>query len=262
MKAFFRGMSCFFEGANLMRDIEYRRYVLAPIGLSLLLLGFASWSLVSGLEDLQSHLEMLINGWPLWEWIKQILIGSLYLFWPLVFLVYSLVVFYSFILLVNIIAAPFNSLLSEKVQKQFEGIEQNQSIIGLDWLRPLHREWIKLKYYIPRALGCGIVFLIPGVNIIAPMIWLAFSAWMLAIQYTDLYFDNAERSFRETRKFCRQHFLLVYGFGTVVLLFTLVPFVNIAVVPAAVISATLIVGRQRQSHSDGPFLGANRHFAE
>lgn len=55
----------------------------------------------------------------------------------------------------NWLAAPFNGLLAEKVEQLLTGKPMNTGS-GMDVVkdlpRILGREWIKLKYYLPRAL--------------------------------------------------------------------------------------------------------------
>ena len=62
--------------------------------------------------------------------------------------------------------------------------------------RTFGREWTKLKYYLPKAIGCLILFLIPVVGqTLAPVLWFLLSAWMMAIQYVDYPFDNHKIGF-------------------------------------------------------------------
>ncbi|MEZ5582290.1 MAG: hypothetical protein R3F37_05475 [Candidatus Competibacteraceae bacterium] len=41
-----------------------------------------------------------------------------------------------------------------------------------------------------------VLFVIPGVNVIAPLLWLVFGAWMLALQYADYPMGNHGLRFR------------------------------------------------------------------
>ncbi|MCP5459961.1 MAG: EI24 domain-containing protein, partial [Gammaproteobacteria bacterium] len=71
-------------------------------------------------------------------------------------------------------------------------------------------------------------------------LWLAFSIWMLALQYADYPMSNHGLRFREQRRLLSQRRMLALGFGSAVLLMTLVPILNFLVMPAAVIGATLM----------------------
>jgi len=80
--------------------------------------------------------------------------------------------------------------------------------------------------------------LIPGVNAFAPLCWWAFGAWILALQYMDYPLSNHGISLRRQRALLARHRPLVLGFGSAVLVMTLVPILNFVVMPAAVIGAT------------------------
>ena len=63
---------------------------------------------------------------------------------------------------------------------------------------------------------------------------------MMAVQYTDLSFDNHTKPFADVRERMSQDLWTVMGFGTLVALLLTVPVVNLFIMPAAVIGATLM----------------------
>ncbi|MGL9734838.1 MAG: EI24 domain-containing protein [Symbiopectobacterium sp.] len=72
----------------------------------------------------------------------------------------------------------------------------------------------------------------------ALLLWFGFSAWMLAIQFCDYPFDNHKISFPTMREALRRYKLNKLQFGALVSVFTLVPFLNLVVMPVAVCGAT------------------------
>ena len=80
--------------------------------------------------------------------------------------------------------------------------------------------------------------MIPGVNIISPVLWAWFGAWMLAIEYTDYPLGNHGYGFAEIRATLRQRRWLALGFGSAATLATIIPLVNFFVMPMAVAGAT------------------------
>ena len=84
----------------------------------------------------------------------------------------------------------------------------------------------------------------PGINVIAPVLWVLFSAWMLALEYADYPLGQRGLTFREQRRLLRRHWPLTLGFGGMTLLLTLIPVLNFLVMPAAVIGATLMWVRE------------------
>lgn len=154
------------------------------------------------------------------------------------------VIFYGFSVGVNIIAAPFNGLLAEKVEEEITGEISREpfslkSAIKLI-LNSLVRELQKLGYFLPRFLLLLLISIIPVLNVISPFLWLLFGAWMLSIQYMDYAFDNNKIPFGEMRATLRQQPLLCLTFGFIVMLLLPIPLVNLIVMPLAVVAATIL----------------------
>ena len=90
------------------------------------------------------------------------------------------------------------------------------------------------------ALALLILFFIPGVNLLAPFIWGLFSAWCLALEYTEYPFGNSGISFREQRQHVKNRRMTALGFGGGIMLFMLIPGLNFLAMPAAVTGATAL----------------------
>jgi CysZ protein len=73
---------------------------------------------------------------------------------------------------------------------------------------------------------------------LAPFVWLAFTAWMLAFEYADAPMANHDLTFRDERRLLAQNRFLALGFGGAVLLMTSVPVLNFFVMPVGVAGAT------------------------
>jgi len=148
-----------------------------------------------------------------------------------------------FALLANIIAAPFNGLLAEKVEQHLRGNNspQNQSTIK-QLLKELPRtvgsEINKLFYFLLRSLPLLVLFLIPGINVIAPIVWFLFSAWMLSLEYLDYPLGNHGILFKQTRGLAKQQRTRCLSFGALVSVFTMIPVLNFIIMPIAVAGAT------------------------
>ena len=153
------------------------------------------------------------------------------------------VVFYTFSVVANLVAAPFNGMLAERVEKLARPEGAAQPDARLSWkdliLSPL-AELSKLFYFIGWALPLLILSFIPVINVAAPVLWALFGAWMLALEYADYPLGNRGLSFREQRQLLRKHWPLTLSFGGMTLVLTLIPIVNFLAMPAAVIGATLM----------------------
>ena len=80
--------------------------------------------------------------------------------------------------------------------------------------------------------------------------WFLFSAWMLAIQYCDYPFDNHKVPFKEMRTALRTRKITNMQFGALTSLFTMIPLLNLFIMPVAVCGATAMwVDCYRDKHA-------------
>ena len=243
MKDLVKGVHYLRQGLQLIRQPGLRRYVVVPLLISTVLF---TAGIVVGIQLLEVLLGWLLGWLPGWlNWMR-------YLLWPIFVLTAVLLVFYSFALLTNLIAAPFNGLLAEAVERHLSGAPLEDSgdwqALLRDIVPSLLSELRKLLYFLLRALPLGLLFLIPAVNLAAPFLWALFSAWMLAIEYADYPMANHLLHFAEQRKRLRSRRMLAYGFGGGSLLMTMIPIVNFLAMPASVAGATAMwVGEFKES---------------
>ena len=221
------------EGFRLLARPGIRAFVIAPLLINMALFGGALWW---GYQQIDRFNTFLIASLPSWlEWLSWLL-------WPLFFLLAVLVVCYGFSLLANLIASPFNGFLAEKVEDLLSGEpladSMNWSELLLMIPRSVLRELLKLLYYLPRLLAVFIITLIPSVNIVAPLLWFALGAWMMTIQYIDYPIDNHQLGFGKVRQSAKLRRATAFGFGGSVMLCTMLPLVNLLIMPAAVCGAT------------------------
>jgi CysZ protein len=235
------GAGYFFKGFQLIQQKGIRRFVYIPLLVNLLLFSIAFYYLFKELEVYIAMANNLLPDWMLW---------LEYLLWPLA--VISLLVIFSFLFssIANWLAAPFNGLLAEKVEDMLTGAPRQNagfSDIIKDTPRTLGREWTKLTYYLPRAIGFFLLMLLlPGIG---QLIWFLFVAWMMAIQYCDYPFDNHKISFDEMKYQLKNHKGHSYSFGIMVSLFAMIPLVNLVVMPVAICGATALwVDNYRQDY--------------
>jgi len=151
---------------------------------------------------------------------------------------------YFFSAVLNLVASPFNGLLSEAVEEQkFGAIIPDEPIPQLV-SRTLGREVKKLGYFIPRYIALLIISFIPVVNFISPVLWFVFGAWVLTLQFLDYALDNNGHSFADLHNALKLQPLTNIGFGLVVALGFMIPILNLFVMPAAVCGATLYWSEQ------------------
>ncbi|MFW1678627.1 sulfate transporter CysZ [Pontibacter sp. JAM-7] len=229
----FTGAGYLVKGLKMLPDPEIRPFVLVPLTINVVLFIAALWLLFSHMGSWIDYLLSFLPGWA----------GFLHwLLWPLFALMVLLLAYYSFSIFANLIAAPFNGFLSEKVEKRLRGelvVDEGWQALLAIIPRSIQRELAKLVYYLPRVLLLLIVSFIPVINIISPLLWLWFGAWMMAIQYCDYPMDNNNVSFRQMKVMLKQERLTAIGFGGLVQAGMLVPLLNLLIMPAAVVGATI-----------------------
>ena len=183
------GLECFLDGFQLISRPELRRYFIIPCVINavvLTLLVVISYSRFDGWV-------YIIMGWfPCW-------MSALYwLVWSISLIVLLVLFLFVFTFVVNIIASPFNAVLSIKVEEALTGSEPKSAVSP--WLilpRSVARELWKLVYMLPRLLGLLLITIVPVINMAAPFLWILFGAWMMSIHYLDYAADNNDVSFRE-----------------------------------------------------------------
>lgn len=222
------------RGLAMLTEPGLRSFVLVPLLINTFIFAVGIYFLVS---HFSSWVDALIDFWlPDWGWLDYLI----WLLWPLFAVMLVLMVYYGFSVVANLIAAPFNGLLSERVEQRARGavLGGDESIIKLI-PRALGREFAKLAYFLPRLLGLLILGFIPVLNLAAPVLWFIFSGWMMAVQYIDYPMDNNHVSFKEMRRMLSTRRWSALSFGSLVQVGMLVPVVNLILMPAAVIGATL-----------------------
>jgi CysZ protein len=226
----------FFQGFKLIRTKGLKRFVFIPLVVNLLLFSSALYYLYG---EIGSSIVWLMDLIPDWEWLSWLKDGLSYIIYPIALIIVLLVFALIFGTLANWIAAPFNGLLAEKVEKHLSGQELGDSgftDIIKDLPRTFGRELSKLLYYLPRALGFLLLFFI--LPVVGQVMWFLFSAWMMAIQYCDYPFDNHKVSFRDMRRTLNQSRGNSFSFGIMVSVCSMIPIVNFLVMPVAVCGAT------------------------
>ncbi len=160
-------------------------------------------------------------------------------------------VFFTFTIIANLIGAPFNSVLSEKIEKLLTGvtIDQQSSLFRLagEGIISVFAEVQKLLYIGLLATPLVIFSFIPGINALAPFLWFAFSSWVLALEYCDYPMGNHHLTFSQQKTVLKNNRGLSYGFGSAVFIMTMIPVLNFFVMPVAVAGATALWVEQLDS---------------
>ena len=234
-----KALAYFMEGARMISQPGFRRYIVIPLLINLVIFIVATFALV---YSFQHFFEQLLAWLPSWlSWLSWIL-------WPLLGVVFLIIYGYSFNLITNLIAAPFFGLLAEKIETELTGIKPPDEPLRQLIPRTLARELNKLWYFISRGLLVLLIFValffIPGVNLVGACLGALWSCWCMSVQYVDFPADNHQLRFSELRSRLKQQPLTSYPFGGIVLLGCMIPIINIVISPIAVAGATIFWVRE------------------
>ncbi|PLY15570.1 MAG: sulfate transporter CysZ [Sedimenticola sp.] len=237
----FIGFGYLLKGMGMLLSPGLKRYLLVPILINILIFSLAGWLGYTQFNDL---LDWLL---PQESWLSYFR----WVLWPLFAITILLVTFYTFTAVANLLAAPFNSLLAERVEFQVSGTKppkSNEKIMAVI-LPAILSELRKLCYFLIRAIPLLVLFVIPGLNLLAPLLWVLFSAWFLALEYADYPMGNHRMTFPQQHKSIKKLRMTALGFGGGVTLLTLIPIINFIAMPSAVIGATLFWIEQKETLS-------------
>ncbi|MBT3038722.1 MAG: sulfate transporter CysZ [Candidatus Thiodiazotropha sp. (ex Codakia orbicularis)] len=228
------GASYLLRGLALLTKPGLRPFVLIPLTINIIVFSLLIWL---GVDQFERLMDRFLPGDESWlAWLRWIL-------WPLFAITLLLIIFYTFTVIANLIAAPFNGLLAEKVELHLGGKIPNQPTgakqIVKDVVPSIVSELRKLLYFLLRAIPLLILFLIPGLNIVAPFLWMAFSAWFLAVEYGDYPMANHNLAFKQQHMRLKQARYSSLTFGAGLTLMMMVPILNFIAMPTAVAGATL-----------------------
>ena len=223
-----QGIRCFADGFATALDRKHRHFVYLPAGLSLLIISVGLWIGFTYVTDLADYLVSLLPGWlSFLEWILA----------PLLYLIGMLAGAWLFGFLAAIIGAPFLGELTLRVD--------GAALQDIPWWHQiwptLRRELRKLRYHLPRLAALLLLGLVPVVNAIAPAVWLAFGAWMMAVQFCDFYYENRGQDFLDTLDTLRANRSAALGFGVCAAFALSIPVLNFVAAPVAAVGATLLM---------------------
>ncbi|OAI48339.1 hypothetical protein AYO45_05120 [Gammaproteobacteria bacterium SCGC AG-212-F23] len=225
-------ISYLLDGFKLIAKPGLRRYALIPLLINIVV--FIALLCVSYhyVGELNQTIARHLPSWA--QWLSGLV-------WLLFFIGYLLIFVYAFVTIGNIITAPFNSLLAEKVEAYLTGKTPTSTSLWQtikDIPRLLKRQTQIIFYYLLRAIFLWLLFFIPVVQLFAVAIWFLFNAWIMSLQYLDYPTDNHKIDFATMKTFAQKQRVTSLSFGSCVLIASLIPILNFFVIPAAVAGAT------------------------
>ena len=220
------------RGLQILKRPEIRIYAIMPLLVNIVLFGGLIWYGYAQFQPLVEYLMSYLPGFL--DFLRWFL-------WILITVLTALIVFFSFTPIANIVAAPFNALMSETIEILLTGktIGTNGSFIAMA-LNSIRSQLRKLGYILLWSGALFLISLIPLLNIIAPVLWVVFGSWLLTLEYLDYPMGNHDLSFSRQKQILGQRKGLALGFGGCIMVLTVVPLLNFIVMPVAVAGATVL----------------------
>jgi len=217
---------------NLLRQPGVRPYVIIPLLVNFLLFGALIWYGYSLFTPFVAWLMPFVPGFL--DFVETLI-------WLFFGVLAAVTLFFAFTPVANIVAAPFNALMSEKIEARLTGrpISSDISFMRMA-IDAIGSQLRKLVYIMLWALALFLVSLIPVINFIAPVLWVIFGSWLLSLEYFDYPMGNHDLVFAEQKRRLAERRGLSLGFGGGVMIMTSIPIVNFFAMPVAVAGATLL----------------------
>lgn len=236
------------KATGVLKQKGVKRYVYLPIvinlvvfiGLFALLLDFSGgWLFDLFGADIETGWGWLDNqGWlsTIWNIIAYILSA-------LIGIIALVLLAYIFSTVVHLIGAPFYGIMAGKVDEQYsKEVFPEESLFSVG-KRSLIREFEKILYWVLRAIPLlilhAVLFFTP-LFVIMPVVWFLFGAWILGMEYFDYAPDNRGITFKQNKAILKANKWTVLAFGSLMIVFTLIPLVNLVVIPVGVAAGTML----------------------
>jgi CysZ protein len=211
------GLQALARGTRLLNKPGVRVYVIIPLCINLLLFGALIWYGYSLFYPFVEWMMSFVPGFlDFLEWFIWLFFGSLA----------AITVFFSFTPVANIVAAPFNALMSEKIEIYLTGKALSSNVsFGKMAIDAIGSQLRKLVYI---------------------LLWVIFGSWLLSLEYFDYPMGNHDLVFDEEKRQLRERRGIALGFGGGIMVLTSIPIINFITMPVAVAGATLLWVEQFQ----------------
>jgi len=220
-----------YRGIKLLTNPKLRLFILIPVLINIVLYSIAMALGYYYVDKLIAQFIPVSLHWLSW------------ILWPLFFISFFVVGFFTFTVLANLIASPFYGILSAKTLSIISGKAQ---IVEQPVSKVIIAELKRVLYIVTRMLPLLVLFFIPVVNIIASFVLSVFGAWCLAMEFMAYPLENEGLLFVDQKRLIKTVWLGALTFGAVTMIGLTLPLLNIIIGPAAVIGSTLYVYELRE----------------
>jgi CysZ protein len=233
---FTRGFFTPFRSVRILRsNPRLIQYLLIPFLINVVVF---SGAVYLGLDFFGSTVVEYIPQGEAWYW------SVLYWFlWVVAVLLTAVLVFFSFTVVGNLIASPFNDLLSERTEEVLTGTANDEPFLLRQFLRDALQTIIleakKMWIFVVVMVLILPLNLIPGFgSAIYTVLAISLTLFFLCVEYLGFVMVRKRQFFREQKSYIFSRKFLMLGFGCGVMAVLAIPFFQLCCIPLAVVGAT------------------------
>jgi len=233
---FSRGFLAPFRSVRILRhNPRLLQYILIPFIINLVVF---TGAVSLGLDFFGNTVVAYIPQGDTWYW------AVLYWFlWVVAVLLTAVLVFFSFTVVGNLLASPFNDLLSERTEEVLSGRSNNEPFALGRFIREAWQtvlmEAKKMWIFVVAMVFIVPLNLFPGIgNSIYTVLAICLTLFFLCFEYLGFIMVRKRQFFREQKNFIFARKFLMLGFSCGVMAILAIPFFQMLCIPLAVIGAT------------------------
>jgi CysZ protein len=234
--SFSRGFFAPFRSARILRDNpRLIQYIVIPFLINTLVF---SGAVYLGLDFFGSTIVGYLPQGDAWYW------AVLYwLLWGVAVLLTVVLVFFSFTVVGNLLASPFNDLLSERTEEILSG-NVNDELFSVgrflqDAWQTILMEAKKMWVFVVVMILILPLNLLPGLgNTLYTILAISLTLFFLCFEYLGFVLVRKRQFFREQKKYIFARKFLMFGFSCGVMALLAIPLFQLFCIPLAVIGAT------------------------
>lgn len=217
-----------------LKDPILRRFILIPllVNIAIFLIAIASFTWLDHL--LMSRLtSMLGTGWwvPLLTWVLGIIL----------FIAFGAGMTLSFTFLANLIGGIFFETLSQRTENRLtsNNVSAPEGSLFSMLYRNIREEIKGMLFFLLVWIGLLAVFFIPVIGqLLFPIVSFVWAAIGMSFEFIGPMAERHGWLFKEKQAFIRQHLIESIALGSSVFLMAMIPVVNLAFMPFAVVAGT------------------------
>jgi CysZ protein len=235
---FSRGFFAPFRSVRILRhNPRLFQYIVIPFLINLVVFSAAVYL---GLDFFGSTVVEYLPQGEAWYW------SVLYWFlWVVAVLLTAVLVFFSFTVVGNLLASPFNDLLSERTEEVLSG---RVNVAPFSFGRFFSDAWQTLILEVKKMWVFVVIMililplnLLPGFgNSLYTFLAVSLTLFFICFEYLGFVMVRKRRFFREQKNYIMARKFLMLGFSCGVMAILAIPFFQLLCIPLAVVAATRI----------------------